>query len=464
MASVRVRFLGSFLGALLVWGCGAVEDTPSATEGGKGGSIGASGGSSAGGTGGSSTAGRGGSSAGSGGSTSAGTGGGAGEAGSVTVTTTPRPQATLPVFDGAVVNFAQVVVADFKATVVQPMSLALAFGPGYPSKFTAQLEDSVLAACGGFPAKIELTEAISNTRAVSATVRGDASIELQLNYETETEIVAKGSITALQENFCVAQGTHAFELRLAVKIFTPTGAEFVVPQSCRAASVKRVAPGGRMRDQDDYMHYEYAPMFRVLPLDASGTPVTVRNAQPGAQMAVRIEAEDSLVSGATLASLDEFVFPNTPGRVTFTPEIGEPLVVEVVDPVQVDRIDMPFLLAGTSRVAVPIVNGEIYDTRSDFKLGDLIAPMAVGTYVGDDALCSAPAPAWFEWESETPEVCSPAPFAPNEWERSTLRGMNIGRGARLLEHGTCALNLRAPALNGGAGLVESVSAEFLPEK
>lgn len=375
--------------------------------------------------------------------------------GPVTVPVRPLSEGLLEPFNGvdSPVYSAQIDYQTSPTTIVWQRPIALAVGAGYPDVYTAVVSPNQLVDCGGFTGAVKLHEALGGNAAVSATVMGDARVVLSISGAGEVPLIMTGEIEVVAGTPCVAAGTHPFELHLTVTAFVPTATSFVVPPSCASASVRRVAPGRRMKDIDSYVsHPKVTPMFAAVPVGPTGTPVVVANADPRAQVSIRVDGPPRSTGAPTEPpfSLDVLDFPNVPGPVTFTPAGGgPPLVVEVVAPRQIDRMDLEIQLAGCAGGPTNLRDQAAYSSDNWSRRCNRIEPRVSGAFVGSDRLCSAPAYSWFTFATMTPAVCPTMPDQPAPFERAQFDGISVGQSGRFIADGTCNLSLRAPELLGG---------------
>ncbi len=381
--------------------------------------------------------------------------------GPISVPMRPRSEGTLQSLMGAfdAPKLSEIVTVEGQPRIVVAMSVALAVGEGYPTTFTATLDSRQLAGCGALSGTIALGEYQGATGAISPELSNDARIKLTVLDVGRSEFVMRGTMTITEATSCIPLGEQPLELRLSVNAFKPTGAGFRVPSACSLAGTKRMAPARRMSDFDGHVSSDWTSMFRVFPLDQDGKPTLAWNAEASAQVSVRLGGPPSgSAAPKATATLDDVTFPNTPGPVTFTPAFGEPLTVHVVAPAEIDRLDVPFLLAGSAGTPLVLEDGARYDQSAYGRRLNRIAPMVPGAYVGSERLCSAPAESWFEWRSSSVRVCTTLPLESDYSGKFTFNGMSIGRAARLLTDGICTLTLRAPELLGG--FEKTISADF----
>jgi hypothetical protein len=98
-----------------------------------------------------------------------------------------------------------------------------------------------------------------------------------------------------------------------------------------------------------------------------------------------------------------------------------------------------------------------YDAGGWGRKRNRVEPRVMGTYVGSDPLCSAPAHAWFTFTSATPTVCPTMPVSLPAEGSYLFDGVSVGHGSRFDADGTCSLSVQAPDFGGGAGYAQTLT-------
>jgi hypothetical protein len=387
--------------------------------------------------------------------------GGMGGPGTTMIPVQPRSEGVLEAFSdpNTPLVIAHVDLSVSPSKIVWARSLTLAVGADYPSTYTATVASTMWSSCGGasegsFVGTVTLRAVAGVTPAISAKVMNDARLIVTTAGEADVTLTVTGEVDVITPGGCASAGVHPFELQLAVSAFRPRGTSFTLPSTCADAVVKRMAPGSQIRTPAGSVSGS-PPVFRPLPVNAAGTPTVVDNAAPAAQVAIRVEGPPSSSTGAAAgpSSIDTFVFPDVPGPITLTPAVGGPLVIEVVDPRQVDRVDITIQLAGFAGSPLVLMDQANYTADDWHRKRNRIDVIATATSVGADPLCSAPAPSWFKFASRTADVCQT--MAVETWDLANSQ--SIGQEGRFLADGTCSFAFSMPDLFGGAGYFQNLT-------
>ena len=363
-----------------------------------------------------------------------------------------------PVTEAPVSGVVEVSDAPGAPSLTLDTTLTFAVGAAYPTDFLALLPAPLYASCGMLEGAVTWGEITGSTDAVVAALDG-ARLALTVRGPGSAQIVLRGEMVVSEATGCEVpvDVPLPFELRVATRAVIPSDARVEVPARCADAVEARVAAQSFGSPMEP---------FQLALLDDAGERMYLANATPEAPVDVRVRGDFSqaLVDDPP-ATLSQLAFPATAGVVEIAPLAGTPLRVEVVDAARVTDIDVAFQLAGTAAGPIPLESGATYGADGWNRVENWIAPMVEETWVGSDALCSAPSLAWFQLRSLTPAACQTVPvpadhFGGTGGKRHLLYGDGTNTAAQLEADGTCTLTLEAPGVANGSGLERSLSASF----
>jgi hypothetical protein len=336
-------------------------------------------------------------------------------------------------------------------------SLQLARGPGYPSTFTATLEN-VWSMCGT-PAEMEirLTDVSNDGDAASISLAGNV-LQVEVHRAGSTAVTATGTVS-LTNDGCLLQDPLPFELSLGVHIFDAQDARIVPPilrDGSRCPTVPpAMAPSSRSTNGVGW--------FVARLVDPEGEDYVAANAEDNAQVAMSLHG--SFEAGhASPTDLSSWIAPSLPGQVQIVPAFGEPLLVEVVEPSAIVGATVEFQVGGTKVGQAPLMDGGTYPDERWGGAVNLVAPMIQGLETRNGPLCTGASEAWFVLETETPSICALEPVSRSEEGHVTgavFVGDPTGAGVRLERDGLCSLRLHAPDFTAQAGFPLTWNATFL---
>jgi hypothetical protein len=190
-------------------------------------------------------------------------------------------------------------------------------------------------------------------------------------------------------------------------------------------------------------------------LDASGEPVSFANVSSLAPFEVHVESQLAM----RVAGDGRLALPERSGtvRLTVPGQRGSWLWRWRVAPAEVTDATVRFFVGGSAGSATDVVDGARI-TGSHRKVGAVFVqiPRAV---VGDEPLCDAPDPRWFELHSDTPDVCVIRAIDAQSCDECSAPTV-ARQAAWLLRDGVCAVRLEGAAMNHGRGVRRRVSASF----
>ncbi|MBL4689112.1 MAG: hypothetical protein JKY37_31255 [Nannocystaceae bacterium] len=329
----------------------------------------------------------------------------------------------------------------------------LALGDRYPSEFTATLSASRRATCGPIEGPVTLTRLTSvedgpGSDAVTVALDGSAAISFTTHSPGRHVLVGEGTVT-LTEDACghPAGTTLPFDLGLTTVVIPANAARIKQPCSSGDSGSVEVAPSSHVSS------LAFSRWFSPTLVDETGESVVVDNADPDAQVTVRMYGTFD-AGHASPASLSEWITPSRVGVVDIVPDFGEPTVVDVVELSRVTAVSIEFQLAGFAAGPLTLENGAVYGEDGWARVGNRVAPMVQELRTDQGVLCSGPSPGWFSLDTMTPDVCKIVDLGSSL--RSTgpylLHGDQIGHAARLEKAGVCSLAVRAPGLSASIAL------------
>lgn len=331
----------------------------------------------------------------------------------------------------------------------------LALGDRYPSEFTATLSASRRATCGPIEGPVTLTQLTSaedgpgsDADAVTVALDGSAAISFTTHSPGRHVLVGEGTITLTEEACGHPAGTTLpFDLALTTIVIPASAARIKQPCSPGDLGNVEVAPSSHGSS------VAFSRWFSPTLVDETGESVVVDNADPDAQVTVRMYGTFD-AGHASPASLSEWVTPSRVGVVDIVPDFGEQTVVDVVELSRVTAVSIEFQLAGFAAGPLTLHNGVVYGEGGWGRVANRVAPMVQELRTDRGVLCSSPSPGWFVLDTMTPDVCKIVDLGSSS--RSTgpylLDGDQIGHAARLEKAGVCSLAVRAPGLSASIAL------------
>jgi hypothetical protein len=334
--------------------------------------------------------------------------------------------------------------------------MVLAIGPGYPSTFTASIAPALWGPCGMIDAEILLRELTGSSEAIETSLDGTTGAAFIAREVGTGSFTLGGELRVRGSGSCplpVATGVP-FEVKVYVSAIAAAEARVVPPGRCGTATEYAVAPS--VTATGDAL----PAGFEVALFDDAGERKYVDNAEADAQVTVRLHGPFDAVYGMP-RSLAQWIPPTQPGVVDVVPEFGTPLQIEVIEPGRITEAKLDFQVAGVGGNPSVVENGVAYGENGWGRTGNRLAPLVQTLRTAEGPLCTGPSPAWFAFESLTPDVCTVIPLSLSPAEDSyLLYGDRIGQAARFVGDGTCSLEVRAPEFMADAGLPVSLAADF----
>lgn len=321
-----------------------------------------------------------------------------------------------------------------------PTEIAVSLGPlwyGQCGPLNGTLTITRAEVTAGTAVAFELTGSRSATLSVSGA--GTASVELTGTY------AAPADVDDPCARLIPAGGEIPFTEVLTVDVIEPTATRWYTGPLC--GEPVRAAVGRRLEG------------LGLIALGPDGRDLYPINALPYRSVAFDAVACD--LDGAPWAPWDEegtsMLMPNSAGRVTLEPTVGDPMQIEVVDIGDVSTFATTFEIGGMAGGPTVLEDGGSYGPGWG-RTSRYIFATVDSASVEQTPICTDVPPTWFTLSAEPPERCAPRePACSSGLACYLFYGQLVADAIYAVADGECTLELSAPEAAGGQGFVNRVT-------